>query len=317
MPQVPGFASAFLTTRGFLEKNGWSTLGAPRPVPSPTSQPLLGRMETLRLEYGTAGSRASASPTCEGLWGTGVFWNVQSWPLWVCGKEGRPKFTWEEASSAKLTRSRQPVSGHPDWPGPQGPSQPGRAHSPSQRGNGSHRNWRLELSLPHCLLPAFRDLPGGEAALLPWDNSQRQGRRMESRWARESCPPPRGLGPGTEGLRLEPVGFWFRKQQRAHTCNIRHPCTRHMYTTHHTCTPPTHTHTQGTFALASDGISRAGLGWDSLGGSKEQGCQLTWKLRERQVLCPESSSPTGGQPHGFPVGPNLKSPSKPFQEHPT
>ena len=112
MPKVPGLASAFLTTCGFLEKNGRSALGAPRPVPSPTSQPLLGRMETLRLEYRTAGSRASAAPTCEGLWGAGVFWNVQSWPLWVCGKEreakvhmGRGQFCQSEEKQTACVRT--------------------------------------------------------------------------------------------------------------------------------------------------------------------------------------------------------------------
>ena len=123
---------------------------------------------------------------------------------------------------------------------------------------------------------------------------------------------------GTEGLRLESAGFKFYKQQPAHTCNIRHPCTHHMYTTHHTYTPPTqihrhtHTHTE-TFALASDGISAIDLGLTR----GRQRASLPAHLEAQRTQGPLSTiSPKRGQPHGFPVVPNLMFASTPFQEHP-
>lgn len=46
-------------------------------------------MESVRA--GTAGVQASVAPKGESLQGEGVFQNVPSWSVWVCGKEREAK----------------------------------------------------------------------------------------------------------------------------------------------------------------------------------------------------------------------------------
>lgn len=114
-------------------------------------------MESLRLAWGTAGSRTNTAPIGEGLWGAGVFWNVRSWPLWLCGNEretrvhrSRGQFCQREekqTACVKTSRCLGPPPLHlypPAHPRPpQGLfTQPVGKHFPQDLG--------LELPLLHC-----------------------------------------------------------------------------------------------------------------------------------------------------------------------
>ena len=69
------------------------------------------------------------------------------------GKGGRPKSTCKETSSAKVKKSRQPVSRLPDWPSLAGLPHPGREHTCAASGERVPTGTRGQSGpLPHCLL---------------------------------------------------------------------------------------------------------------------------------------------------------------------
>ena len=194
----------------------------------------------------------------EGLWGAGVFLNVRFWPLWVCGKEKEAKVHMrqgqfcqsEEKQTAPVTTSRLA------WPSEGSPPAPAELALPASgetvpTGAGG---WSFPPAPPPASLGPLGLYQVARLHSCPGAIHGYTGGVWEQMGA-SVLPTSAPAWRGTEGLRLESAGFRFCKQQYAHLCNIRHPCTHHMYTTHHTYTPPTHTHTQKAFALASDGIS--------------------------------------------------------------
>lgn len=102
------------------------------------------------------------------------------------GKEEAKVHMRRGPSSAKVRRSRQPRSRHPDWPGPhRGHPSPGRACSRSQRGSGSHSHWRAGAFPPHLPL-AFGLYQVARLRGYPGTNSRLQGRGLGADGGR--CP---------------------------------------------------------------------------------------------------------------------------------
>ena len=140
------------------------------------------------------------------------------------------------------------------------------------------------------------------------------GEEFGSRWGQVPRPPPRGLGRGRRGLGLslqDSSSINNSMHTRATYGTHAHTtCIQHITHIHHR---HTHTHTE-TFALASDGISPIDLGLTR----GQQRASLSAHLEAQRTQGPLSTiSPKRGQPHGFPVVPNLMFASTPFQEHPT
>lgn len=175
-------------------------------------------MESLRLAWGTAGSRMNTAPIGEGLWGAGVFWNVRSWPLWLCGNEretrvrrSRGQFCQsEEKQTACVKTSRclgpPPLHLYPPAPPPHLPPVPRRACSPNQWGNISHRTWGWSFPSStaslSCLWGSTR-WQGCTAALGQVTATREEGGEQ----MREGVLPTSKLCQGKEGLRLEPEVF--------------------------------------------------------------------------------------------------------------